>query len=178
MIDVMLALQEREPENYSDDIIKGNISTMLLAGTNPLAMTVEWALSLLVNHPNVLEKARVELDSIVGHNHLVLMNQISLSCTGSKASSMRHFDYIQQHPFLSHTSHQTTPQLEGFMCHVEQCYWSMHGPCTETLRYEMTLQLSSRKGLKVGKTKHTSLYPLEWEGGIALGLRGRTAWWP
>ncbi|KAK3019692.1 hypothetical protein RJ639_003926 [Escallonia herrerae] len=71
MIDAMLDLQDTEPENYSDNIIKGNISTMLLAGTDTSAVTIEWALSLLVNHPNVLEKARAELDSYVGHDRLV-----------------------------------------------------------------------------------------------------------
>ncbi|KAK2985664.1 hypothetical protein RJ640_006927 [Escallonia rubra] len=71
MIDAMLALQDTEPENYSDNIIKGNISTMLLAGTDTSAVTMEWALSLLVNHPKVLEKARAELDSYVGQDRLV-----------------------------------------------------------------------------------------------------------
>ncbi|KAK3019702.1 hypothetical protein RJ639_003936, partial [Escallonia herrerae] len=71
MIDAMLALQDTEPENYSDNIIKGNISTMLIAGTDTSTVTIEWALSLLVNHPKVLEKARAELDSYVGQDRLV-----------------------------------------------------------------------------------------------------------
>ncbi|KAK3016872.1 hypothetical protein RJ639_005887 [Escallonia herrerae] len=70
MIDAMLALQDSEPETYSDTIIKGNISTMLLAGTDTSAVTIEWALSLLLNHPEVLAKARDELDNQVGHNRL------------------------------------------------------------------------------------------------------------
>ncbi|KAK3019703.1 hypothetical protein RJ639_003937 [Escallonia herrerae] len=72
VIDAMLALQNTEPENYPDNIIKGNISTILLAaGTDTSAVTIEWALSLLVNHPKVLEKARAELDSYVGQDRLV-----------------------------------------------------------------------------------------------------------
>ncbi|KAK2976100.1 hypothetical protein RJ640_009532 [Escallonia rubra] len=71
VIDAMLALQDTEPENYPDNIIKGNISTILLAGTDTSAVTIEWALSLLLNHPKVLEKARAELDSYVGQDRLV-----------------------------------------------------------------------------------------------------------
>ncbi|GFY93768.1 cytochrome P450, family 81, subfamily D, polypeptide 3 [Actinidia rufa] len=44
---------------------------MILAGTDTLTVTMEWAMSLLVNHPVILKKARAELDAHVGHNHLV-----------------------------------------------------------------------------------------------------------
>ncbi|KAM7514385.1 hypothetical protein LguiA_003968 [Lonicera macranthoides] len=71
LIDAMLSLQDSEPEHYTDDIIKGNISTILLAGTDTSSSTMEWAMSLLLNHPEVLEKARVELDNNVSHDHLV-----------------------------------------------------------------------------------------------------------
>ncbi|GFY86032.1 cytochrome P450, family 81, subfamily D, polypeptide 5 [Actinidia rufa] len=70
MIDSMLALQESEPESYSDEIIKGNILTMLSAGTDTSAVTIEWAMSLLLNHPEVLKRARAELDEIVGEDRL------------------------------------------------------------------------------------------------------------
>ncbi|KAK4481529.1 hypothetical protein RD792_012430 [Penstemon davidsonii] len=44
---------------------------LLLAGTDTTAVTMEWAVALLLNHPNVLKKARAELDYHVGHNCLV-----------------------------------------------------------------------------------------------------------
>ncbi|KAH7848342.1 hypothetical protein Vadar_001614 [Vaccinium darrowii] len=71
MIDSMLELQNSDPQYYSDEIIKGNILMMLIAGTDTSIVTIEWAMSLLLNHPKVLEKARAELDTIVGDNHLV-----------------------------------------------------------------------------------------------------------
>lgn len=44
---------------------------MIIGGTDTSTMTIEWAMSLLLNHPKVLDKARVELDTIVGKNRLV-----------------------------------------------------------------------------------------------------------
>ncbi|PHU29040.1 hypothetical protein BC332_01133 [Capsicum chinense] len=46
MIDHLLSLQESQPECYTDQIIKGVILVM----------------SLLLNHPEVLEKSRIEID--------------------------------------------------------------------------------------------------------------------
>ncbi|KAJ9560143.1 hypothetical protein OSB04_005303 [Centaurea solstitialis] len=71
LIDVMLSSQESEPEYYTDEIIKGNISTMLLAGTDTSSATIEWGMSLLLNHPDVLNRARAEIDEHIGHERLV-----------------------------------------------------------------------------------------------------------
>ncbi|XP_065847598.1 cytochrome P450 81Q32-like [Euphorbia lathyris] len=71
VIDNMLSLQESEPETYSDKIIKGQILIMVAAGTDTSAATLEWAMSLLLNHPEVLQKARKELDKVVGKDRLV-----------------------------------------------------------------------------------------------------------
>ncbi|CAI0464931.1 unnamed protein product [Linum tenue] len=71
MIDTFLDLQKSDPQTYSDDIIKGQVMTMITAGTDTSATTIEWAMSLLLNHPNILTKARAELDDVVGNNRLV-----------------------------------------------------------------------------------------------------------
>ncbi|CAI0424748.1 unnamed protein product, partial [Linum tenue] len=71
MIDTMLTLQESETENYSDDIIKGQVMSLILAGTDTTAATIEWGMSLLLNHPEILDKARAEIDNAVGNNRLV-----------------------------------------------------------------------------------------------------------
>ncbi|KAI9127888.1 hypothetical protein K1719_000881 [Acacia pycnantha] len=63
MIDHLLSLQESQPEYYTDQIIKGLILVMLLAGTDTSALTLEWAMSCLLNNPHVLEKAKKEIDS-------------------------------------------------------------------------------------------------------------------
>ncbi|CDP14442.1 unnamed protein product [Coffea canephora] len=57
--------------DYTDQIINGIILVMLTAGTNTSLVTIEWALSLLLNHLEMLEKARVELDAQVRTDRLV-----------------------------------------------------------------------------------------------------------
>ncbi|WRX20104.1 Cytochrome P450 - like 10 [Theobroma cacao] len=44
---------------------------MLLAGTDTSAVTLEWAMSNLLNNPDVLKKARTELDSQIGQENLI-----------------------------------------------------------------------------------------------------------
>ncbi|GFZ21444.1 cytochrome P450, family 81, subfamily D, polypeptide 8 [Actinidia rufa] len=71
MIGHLLSLQESQPENYTDSVIKGLILVMILAGTDTSAVTMEWAMSLLVNHPEVLKKARAELDTHLGQDRFI-----------------------------------------------------------------------------------------------------------
>ncbi|CAL5366741.1 unnamed protein product [Camellia sinensis] len=44
---------------------------MILAGTYTSSVTTEWAMSLLVNHPEVLKKARAEIDAHVDQDCLI-----------------------------------------------------------------------------------------------------------
>ncbi|KAH6777633.1 cytochrome P450 [Perilla frutescens var. frutescens] len=67
----LLFLQESDPGFHTDQTIKGFITNMIVAGTDTSVVTIEWAMSLLLNHPNVLQKAMLELESIVGHQRLV-----------------------------------------------------------------------------------------------------------
>ncbi|KAI3451969.1 hypothetical protein Pfo_008634 [Paulownia fortunei] len=71
MIGHLLSLQESEPEFYTDQTIKGFMTNMIIAGTDTSVATIEWAMSLLLNHPDVLQKAKLELDSQVGHQRLL-----------------------------------------------------------------------------------------------------------
>ncbi|CAL9228192.1 unnamed protein product [Arabidopsis halleri] len=63
MIGHLLGSQEKEPHYYSDQTIKGLILMMVIGGTDTSALTVEWAMSNLLNHPKVLETTRKNIDT-------------------------------------------------------------------------------------------------------------------
>lgn len=65
VVGTLLSLQKTDPEFYSDDVIKSILLTMFLAGTDTSAVTIEWAMSLLLNHPEALKKLRAEIDNNV-----------------------------------------------------------------------------------------------------------------
>jgi cytochrome P450 len=56
---------------------------MLLAGTDTSANTAEWAMTSLLNNPEVLKKATAEIDEHVGNERLI------------KESDMTHLPYLQ-----------------------------------------------------------------------------------
>ncbi|RYQ80772.1 hypothetical protein Ahy_Scaffold1g106954 isoform B [Arachis hypogaea] len=71
MIDHLLTQQQSHPEYYTDQIIKGLILVMLLAGTDTSSVTLEWAMSNLLNHPEIIKKARKEIDREIGQDRLI-----------------------------------------------------------------------------------------------------------
>ncbi|KAK6125330.1 hypothetical protein DH2020_040928 [Rehmannia glutinosa] len=63
----LLSLQESDPDLYTDQTIKGFMTSMIIGGTDTDEVTVEWAMSVLLNHPQLLQNAKLELDLQVGH---------------------------------------------------------------------------------------------------------------
>ncbi|KAK9073163.1 hypothetical protein SSX86_007487 [Deinandra increscens subsp. villosa] len=70
-VDKLLALQEGEPELYTNEIIKGFILIMLIAGTETPYLTLEWSMSLLFNNPNAMETIKNEIHTHVGFDRLL-----------------------------------------------------------------------------------------------------------
>ncbi|KAH7665300.1 isoflavone 2'-hydroxylase protein [Dioscorea alata] len=62
VIDLLLSMQDDDPEYFTDVIIKGFIAAMLVA-TDTSSLTMEWAMSLLLNNPNTLKIVKAELDA-------------------------------------------------------------------------------------------------------------------
>lgn len=91
MIDVLLSLQDSEPDYYTDEVVKGMGIVMLTAGTDTTASTMEWALSLLLNNPEALKKAQNEIDTHLGESSRLLdesdLAQLPLSPWNHKRNS-------------------------------------------------------------------------------------------
>ncbi|KAF8023192.1 hypothetical protein BT93_F0636 [Corymbia citriodora subsp. variegata] len=71
LIQVLLSLRETEPEYYKDETIKSLMGVLLAAGTDTSAATMEWALSAMLNHPEIMKRAQAEIDQVVGHDRLI-----------------------------------------------------------------------------------------------------------
>nr|QWK52412.1 cytochrome P450 81D7 [Isatis tinctoria]WIL00234.1 cytochrome p450 81d7 [Isatis tinctoria] len=71
MMDHLLSLQETQPDYYTDVTLKGIIIVMILAGTETLTGTLEWAMLNLLNNPEVLKKAKTEIDTKIGFDRLI-----------------------------------------------------------------------------------------------------------
>ena len=54
-----------------------NAQVLLSAGTDTSAITVEWAMTNLLNHPNILKKASDEIDSQIGEEKLIKESGVS-----------------------------------------------------------------------------------------------------
>lgn len=77
-IDVLLSImdQSRLPGDDPDFIIKIMILEAFAGGTDSLSATLTWVLSLLLNHPNVLKRAREEIDRHVENGKQVEVSDI------------------------------------------------------------------------------------------------------
>lgn len=71
LLQTLLSLQESDPEFYTEKVIKSNLTTIIIAGTETSSVTMECAMSLLLTHSHVLRKLREEIDANVGHTHLI-----------------------------------------------------------------------------------------------------------
>ncbi|KAL8117669.1 hypothetical protein AgCh_015519 [Apium graveolens] len=50
---------------------------LIFAGSDTSGVTIEWAMTLLLNHPHVLKKARDEIDTVIGQDRLVEESDLS-----------------------------------------------------------------------------------------------------
>ncbi|KAI5325143.1 hypothetical protein L3X38_034217 [Prunus dulcis] len=63
----MLCLHKSQPEYYTDQIIKGLTLILLMSRTDTSSITLEWAMFNVLNHPYILNKAKVEMNNLLGH---------------------------------------------------------------------------------------------------------------
>ncbi|CAN6278612.1 unnamed protein product [Urochloa humidicola] len=66
LIGALLELQSKDGEAFPDKIIRSFCISALEAGTISTVDTIEWAMSLLLNNPDVMKKSRDEIDACIG----------------------------------------------------------------------------------------------------------------
>ncbi|XVE61225.1 hypothetical protein DITRI_Ditri06bG0022400 [Diplodiscus trichospermus] len=79
VLDILIDVSE--DENAEMKLTRENIKAFIMnlfgAGTETSSVTVEWGLAELINHPNVMEKAQKEIDSVVGRNRILEESDIA-----------------------------------------------------------------------------------------------------
>ncbi|MBK0392400.1 cytochrome P450 [Ramlibacter algicola] len=66
LIQAMVAARDREGSGVTDADVAGNVFTMLLAGEDTTANTLAWMVWLLHRHPQAAQRARAEIDEVLG----------------------------------------------------------------------------------------------------------------
>ncbi|KAL3641477.1 hypothetical protein CASFOL_016445 [Castilleja foliolosa] len=79
LVDVLV--QRAEDPNLdvklTSDVIKALLQNLLAGGTDTSATTVEWAIHEILKHPHTIEKAKEELDRVIGRNRWVQENDFT-----------------------------------------------------------------------------------------------------
>ncbi|XP_076918898.1 cytochrome P450 93A3-like [Bidens hawaiensis] len=78
LLKILLHISEDEnmDTKLSQENIKAFVLDILIAGTDTSAITIEWALAELINHPNIMKKAVEEIDQVIGKNRLIQESDI------------------------------------------------------------------------------------------------------
>ncbi|KAL0360000.1 UNVERIFIED_CONTAM: Trimethyltridecatetraene synthase [Sesamum radiatum] len=74
MVDVLLQLVEDPPNpqvKLTTDSIKGLLQDLLAGGTDTSAIVIEWTIYEIMKNPRIAEKAKEELDKVVGRKRWV-----------------------------------------------------------------------------------------------------------
>ncbi|XP_059311106.1 3,9-dihydroxypterocarpan 6A-monooxygenase-like [Lycium ferocissimum] len=79
LLDILLDIADDEHAEMrlTRENIKAFILDIFAAGTDTSAITTEWALSELINHPSIMQKAVQEIDIVIGKNRLVKESDIT-----------------------------------------------------------------------------------------------------
>ncbi|WOG90985.1 hypothetical protein DCAR_0310233 [Daucus carota subsp. sativus] len=79
LLNILLDISEDQSREIklSREHIKAFMLDVFSGATDTSSLTLEWALAQLINHPHIMEKARQEIDTVVGKNKLVEESDIT-----------------------------------------------------------------------------------------------------
>ncbi|KAL2943920.1 Cytochrome P450 71A1 [Bienertia sinuspersici] len=75
-VDVLLEIQQGDPEELSTVSIKALILDIFAGGTETTSTTIEWAMTELIRHPRIMMKVQREVRSIVKANTRVIEDDL------------------------------------------------------------------------------------------------------
>ncbi|WP_426101292.1 cytochrome P450 [Massilia sp. TSP1-1-2] len=76
LLEAMLAAADRSDSGVDDDIVAGNVSTMLLAGEDTTANSIAWLLYQLARNPDALRQAQEEVRRLAPDTGALTVTQI------------------------------------------------------------------------------------------------------
>ncbi|KAI3507612.1 hypothetical protein L1887_22601 [Cichorium endivia] len=78
LLNILLDISEDESMEIklTRENVKAFILDIFTAGTDTSAITIQWALAELINHPNIMKKAVKEIDQVVGKDRLLQESDI------------------------------------------------------------------------------------------------------
>ncbi|CAA0816091.1 cytochrome P450- family 81- subfamily D-polypeptide 3 [Striga hermonthica] len=77
LIGVLLDLQRAEPEYYTDEAIRNLLLVLIQGASHTSSTTLEWALSHLLRNPDIIKRARADIDKLVGQHRLIIESDLS-----------------------------------------------------------------------------------------------------
>ncbi|KAL7584249.1 hypothetical protein Lser_V15G41976 [Lactuca serriola] len=111
-MDVMLSTLSKDAEMFGhgrETIIKATTMVLMIGGSESTALTLTWALSLLLNNPHILKAAQKELDMIVGKRKWVEESDIK---------NLRYLQAILKESLRMYPPGPLAPPHEA----IEDCY--------------------------------------------------------
>lgn len=82
LVTMLLAAQREAPEEVTDELIRDEVMTMLLAGHDTTALTLTYAFHLLAENPTRRARLRAELDGVLGDRTPTFADLRDLTYTG------------------------------------------------------------------------------------------------
>jgi cytochrome P450 len=133
ILESILVAAEEDEEVFTDETIRGNLLTLLMAGEDTTALTISWMIVLLAGRPDIVDQLRIELDNIMLNSQGIIseykLNSELKYLEGCAYESLR-FKPIA--PIVLHTALQDI-QLEEFEIKKDQVVLTQyrHGALSE-----------------------------------------------
>ncbi|KAG0482760.1 hypothetical protein HPP92_010844 [Vanilla planifolia] len=129
------------------NVIKAALMDMFLAGTEPPALTMEWAMAELMKNPKAMNKLQEEVRGVVGSKGKV--EEEDLQKLPYVKSVLK--ETLRLHPpgpLSARTKAQKTRRSAATTSRQGRGFLSTHGPSRGILGFGKTLRLSCRRGSK------------------------------